>query len=85
MFMEACGLLPQIYLLRKLGEIETMTGNYVVCLGISRFLRMIFWLMLYIQGDSFLYLVVADLLHCVLLADFAYYYLMSRGPSILLH
>ena len=85
MFMEAVGLLPQIYLLRSLGEIETMTGHYVFCLGISRFLRMIFWGLLWYQGDSFLYLVIADLLHCALLTDFAYYYMKSRGPSILLH
>jgi len=63
-----------------------MTGHYMFSLGVSRFCRLIFWSMLYYQGDTFLYLVIADLLHTILLADFVYIYLKSaNGPSILLH
>jgi ER lumen protein retaining receptor len=73
-------------LIRNLEEVEIMTGHYMFCLAVSRFLRLIFWVMLYYQGDSFVYLIVADLIHTLLLADFSYYYLKySRGPSILLH
>jgi len=56
------------------------------CLAISRALRLMFWVKMWIMGDKFIYLIIADLLHTILLADFCYYYLKSsRGPSILLH
>ena len=62
-----------------------MTGHYCFCLGVSRFLRLIFWVLMYLQGDHFIYLIAADLVHTVLLADFTYYYIKSlRGESILL-
>ena len=86
MFMEAVGLLPQIKILSKIGETDVMTGHYMFCLAVSRFMRLIFWMYMYLAGDTFIYLVIADLLHTILLADFCYYYLKSsRGPSILLH
>ena len=74
MYMEAIGLLPQIYLIRKHKEVEAMTGHYMFCLAVSRFLRLIFWLQMYLKGDSFLYLVIADLIHTILLSDFTYFY-----------
>ena len=77
MFMEGCGLLPQIYLMRKIGEVETMTGHYMLCLGIARLFRMVFWIMSYFKGDTFVYLIIADLIHTVLLGDFTYYYFKS--------
>ena len=84
MFVEACGLLPQIYLIRKVGECEMMTGRYLICLGISRFMRMIFWLLMYWEGDTFLYLVAADLIHTALLGDFVYYYMKNKNEETIL-
>ena len=78
MFLEALGLLPQIYILRKLKEIEVAIGNYLVLLALSRILRLIFWTYMWINGDSFIYLMVADFIHTCLLGDFVYYYLKSR-------
>jgi len=40
MFMEAIGLLPQLYIVRKHKEVESMTGHYMFSLAISRFLRL---------------------------------------------
>ena len=86
MFLEALGLLPQIYMLRKLKEIEVAIGNYLVLLALSRVLRLIFWTYMWYNGDGFIYLMVADFLHTCLLGDFVYYYLKSRtsGQYILL-
>lgn len=84
MFAEACGLLPQIYTIRKLRECEIMTGRYLVCLAVSRIFRLTFWVMLYLQGDTFLYLIIADLLHTALLADFIYYYLQNKNSKVIL-
>ena len=63
-----------------------MTGHYMFCLAVSRFLRLIFWVLMYVKGDQFVYLILADLIHTLLVADFTYYYLKTlRGESILLH
>ena len=61
-----------------------MFGDYIFCLAISRFFRLCFWFKLYMDGDSFLYLVIADLLHTLFLSDFIYKYLKDKkGPSII--
>jgi len=85
MFFEACGLLPQIYYLQKMEQVEPTTGRYVFSLAISRIFRLLFWIMMYIEGDSFLYLMIADFLHTLLLAEFIYYFLKrkSNEPLIL--
>ena len=85
MYMEAIGLLPQIYLIRKHKEVEAMTGHYMFCLAVSRFLRLIFWLQMFWDGDWVGYLVIADLIHTLLLSDFTYFYIkQARQPCILL-
>eukprot|EP00357_Protocruzia_adherens_P014358 CAMPEP_0115004286 /NCGR_PEP_ID=MMETSP0216-20121206/19105_1 /TAXON_ID=223996 /ORGANISM="Protocruzia adherens, Strain Boccale" /LENGTH=256 /DNA_ID=CAMNT_0002370231 /DNA_START=27 /DNA_END=797 /DNA_ORIENTATION=- len=77
MFLEAAGLMPQLYLMRKIGEVEGLTSHYIFALGVARFLRLIFWVSMYMQGETFIYLILADLLHTILLADFTYYYFRS--------
>ncbi len=85
MYFEACGLLPQIYILRKLNEIEMTIGHYVFSLAVSRVFRLCFWIGMWLEGDSFIYLMLADLLHTVLLADFCYFYLRRKtGEPLLL-
>jgi ER lumen protein retaining receptor len=84
MYFEACGLLPQIYILRKLQEIEVTIGHYVFSLALSRIFRLIFWIMMWLEGEAFVYLMVADFLHTVLLADFVYYYIKRRSGEPLL-
>ena len=85
MYFEACGLLPQIYILRKMREVEINLGHYMFCLALSRFIRILFWIMMHIGGDSFLYLMIADLIHTLLLGDFVYFYLKRQtGQPLLL-
>jgi len=85
MYFEACGLLPQIYILRKMREVEVQLGHYVFCLAISRAVRLLFWLCMWLEGDSFIYLMLADFLHTALLGDFVYFYLKTkRGQPLLL-
>ena len=86
MFLEALGLLPQIYILRKLKEIEVAIGNYLVLMALSRILRLVFWIFMWMYGDSFIFLMVADFLYTCLLGDFVYYYIKSRtsGQYILI-
>jgi ER lumen protein retaining receptor len=84
MFLEASGMLPQIYLMRKTGSLEVNTGHYIILLGASRLVRMGFWIMMYLEGDSFLYLIVADLLHTVLLADFVWCYFKKQKGNLII-
>mmetsp|Transcript_43389 Transcript_43389/g.50194 ORF Transcript_43389/g.50194 Transcript_43389/m.50194 type:complete len:215 (+) Transcript_43389:55-699(+) len=84
-FLEAAGMLPQIYILRKLKTVEVTIGNYVVLLALSRVFRLAFWIISYYDGVAFGYLIIADLIHTLLLADFVYFYLRTKpGTPILL-
>ncbi|PFH35985.1 putative ER-retrevial receptor Ter1p [Besnoitia besnoiti] len=50
--------------------IEPLTSHYVGLLVLSRVVRLFFWVTLYFQGEHFLGLFLADLLHSVLAADY---------------
>jgi ER lumen protein retaining receptor len=78
MFLEACGLLPQIYYLRKVEYIEKTTGQYVFTLAISRIFRLVFWWLMWRDGAVFGQLMIADVLHTALLGDFVYYFIKAR-------
>ena len=84
MFLEASGMLPQIWVMRKAGFIELNTGTYILLLGVSRLIRMVFWVMMYLEGDSFLYLILADLLHTILLGDFVYSYFKHKKGNLIM-
>ena len=86
MFLEASGMLPQIYLMRKSGTLEVNTGHYIFLLGISRVVRMMFWIMMWMEGEHFMYLIIADLLHSLLLLDFVWcYFKKQKGNLIILN
>mmetsp|Transcript_55706 Transcript_55706/g.156300 ORF Transcript_55706/g.156300 Transcript_55706/m.156300 type:complete len:219 (+) Transcript_55706:149-805(+) len=72
MFQEAMGLLPQLYLMRKMHEVEAMTSHYVGLIVVARFIRMLFWGKMYILGENFLELFFADICHTLLSADYMY-------------
>eukprot|EP00919_Chromeraceae_sp_WS-2016_P053715 GHVR01127534.1.p1 GENE.GHVR01127534.1~~GHVR01127534.1.p1 ORF type:complete len:218 (-),score=-5.25 GHVR01127534.1:151-804(-) len=72
MYVEAGALMPQLYLMRKMIEIEPLTSHYVALLVVSRVIRIFFWLQLYFQGEHFLGLFVADLVHSLFSGDYMY-------------
>jgi len=72
MYIEAAALLPQLYLMRRMIEIEPLTSHYVALLTVSRFVRMLFWLQLYNQGEHFVGLFLSDLLHTLFSMDYLY-------------
>lgn len=72
MYIEACGLLPQLWLFRKMHEVEPMTSHYVGLLVCARFIRMIFWAKMYFIGENFWQLLFADILHTLFSADYLY-------------
>lgn len=43
-YIEALAILPQLYMMTKLGEkVEALTSHYVFCMSISRFLSLFYW------------------------------------------
>mmetsp|Transcript_4904 Transcript_4904/g.11437 ORF Transcript_4904/g.11437 Transcript_4904/m.11437 type:complete len:217 (-) Transcript_4904:461-1111(-) len=70
MYVEAVALLPQLFLMRNMIEIEPLTSHYVGLLVISRAVRIAFWIQLYIQGEHFVSLILADVLHSLFSADY---------------
>jgi len=72
MYLEALGLLPQLWLMKKMYDVEPITSHYVGLLVIARFSRMVFWGVLFYIGEHFLQLFIADLVHTVFTADYMY-------------
>ena len=72
MFSEAIGLLPQLYIIKKSRDSSDLSGLYIVCLGIARFFRLIFWFEMYLIDNQFLSLIIADLIHTLSLSNFIY-------------
>lgn len=72
MYVEALALVPQLYLIRKMDDVEALTSHYIGLLVIARAVRMIFWVVMYTEGQWFLCLFLADLLHTAMSADYVY-------------
>eukprot|EP00913_Durusdinium_trenchii_P028961 g27155.t1 len=51
MFQEGMGLLPQLWLMRKMHEVEPLTSHYVGLIVVARFIRMCFWGKMYFLGQ----------------------------------
>merc|ERR1719281_1160507 len=70
MYMEAIAMLPQLWLMRKMHEVEPLTSHYVGLLVIARMIRMVFWVKLFILGEHFTQLLIADMFHALFSADY---------------
>ena len=71
-FSEAIGLIPQLYMIRKTIDCGDLSELYIVFLGAARFFRLLFWLKMYFNGNKFISLIVADVIHCATLFNFIY-------------
>lgn len=71
-FSECIGLLPQLFLIKNSKEIGNLSEYYILFLAIARFFRLIFWFKMYLDGNSFIALIIADLAHTILLSVFIY-------------
>lgn len=71
-FSESIGLIPQLYMIKNNKDVGNVNHYYGVILGLSRFFRLLFWLQMFFDGMSFYSLMIADLVHTIVLADFTY-------------
>lgn len=87
MYSEAVALLPQLYLMRYMNTIETFTSHYVGLLVVSRAVRLLFWIQLFIQGEHFFGLLFADAFHSILSADYLYLWCkkLRKGGQLILN
>lgn len=71
-YMETLALLPQLKVMHRLEDADAITGQYVALLVLSRLLRLVFWIALFLQGDRFIGLFLADLLHSFFTAHYLF-------------
>lgn len=71
-FSEAVGLFPQLYIIRKSKDSGDLSKLYIVFLGIARFLRLFFWLIMFINGRNYFSIIIADVIHTLALSNFIY-------------
>ena len=76
-YLEAVAIIPQLILLQRHGEVENLTSNYVVLLGIYRGCYVLNWIYRAATELSyhFIWLMfIAGMVQTALYVDFFYYY-----------
>ncbi|XP_053212082.1 ER lumen protein-retaining receptor-like [Panonychus citri] len=75
-YLEAVAILPQLFMVSKTGEAETITSHYLFCLGSYRALYIFNWIYRYYFEDfKDLIPVIAGIVQTVLYCDFFYLYI----------
>jgi hypothetical protein len=76
-------LIPQIPLLYKEGDIGALSRVYLLFIAISRIIRIIFWFIPDQALDYFLYLIIADIIHTVVLIILIIIFVISKKRFLL--
>ena len=80
-YQESVAILPQLYMISKTGEAESITSHYLFALGIYRGLYIFNWVYrYYAEGFYDLIAIVAGCIQTVLYCDFFYLYI-TKGAS----
>lgn len=75
-YLESVAILPQLFLVSKTGEAESITSHYLFALGSYRGLYLLNWVYRYYSEDHYdLIAIVAGLVQTVLYCDFFYLYI----------
>ena len=79
--MEAFAILPQLALLRKIREIEIVTGGYIFCLGIYRGIYILSWIWRMVEMNEYFKSIcikfIFGIIQYLLYADFIFNYIKS--------
>lgn len=75
-YLEAVAILPQLFMVSKTGEAESITSHYLFALGSYRALYIVNWIYRY-YGESFQdwIAIVAGIVQTILYCDFFYLYI----------
>ncbi|XP_076247132.1 ER lumen protein-retaining receptor [Calliopsis andreniformis] len=75
-YLESVAILPQLFLVSKTGEAESITSHYLFALGSYRGLYLLNWVYRYYAEDHYdLIAIVAGLVQTVLYCDFFHLYI----------
>ncbi|KAM3964415.1 ER lumen protein-retaining receptor [Aphomia sociella] len=75
-YLEAVAILPQLFLVSKTGEAESITSHYLFALGLYRTLYLFNWVYRYVfEGHYELIAIIAGIVQTVLYCDFFYLYI----------
>jgi len=79
-FLEAVAIMPQLFLLQRTGEVETLTSHYIFALGGYRVFYLLNWVYrLFTEPGYTNWLVwIAGCIQTILYMDFFYYYIHSK-------
>jgi len=84
-YLESVAILPQLFMISKTGEAESITSHYLFALGSYRGLYLFNWIYrFYGEGFFDLIAVVAGVVQTVLYCDFFYLYVTKvlKGKSL---
>ncbi|XP_045448907.1 ER lumen protein-retaining receptor [Melitaea cinxia] len=75
-YLESVAILPQLFLVSKTGEAESITSHYLFALGSYRGLYLLNWIYRYIVEDHYeVIAIAAGVVQTVLYCDFFYLYI----------
>ncbi|XP_022084998.1 ER lumen protein-retaining receptor 2 [Acanthaster planci] len=75
-YLESVAILPQLFMISKTGEAETITSHYLFALGAYRALYIVNWVYrYYFEGFFDLIAIVAGCVQTILYCDFFYLYI----------
>ncbi|KAI3966033.1 hypothetical protein MKX01_010990 [Papaver californicum] len=79
LYLEAVAILPQLVLLQRSGNVDNLTGQYVLFLGAYRALYILNWIFRYFTEKHFGRWIscISGLVQTALYGDFFYYYFIS--------
>ncbi|XP_070712305.1 ER lumen protein-retaining receptor-like [Pempheris klunzingeri] len=77
-YLESVAILPQLMMITRTGEAETITGHYLFALGSYRALYILNWIYRYYSEKHFdIISVIAGLVQTILYGDFFYLYIVN--------
>ncbi|XP_073997345.1 ER lumen protein-retaining receptor [Rhodnius prolixus] len=75
-YLESVAILPQLFMVSKTGEAESITSHYLFALGTYRGLYLFNWIYRYYAEDHYdLIAIIAGIVQTVLYCDFFYLYI----------
>lgn len=82
-YTDALALIPQISILFKEKDSKTISKIYLLCLGIGRFIRFLFWFDVFKKRTNVLLLMLADFLHSIIILGTIYAYHVNSNIDII--
>jgi ER lumen protein retaining receptor len=79
-YLESVAILPQLFMLIRVKEVENLTAHYVFCLGGYRSLYLINWIYRRLTEDNYWQPIVwtCGMVQTLIYCDFFYYYIIAK-------